>query len=54
MPEGVITAKVNPETGLRDDGGIPDVFYAEYPPRRDESFAVPVPATGRDIREQLF
>ncbi len=54
MPEGIITAKVNPETGLRDDGGIPDVFYNEYPPRRDESFATPVPATGRDIREQLF
>ncbi len=54
MPDGIVTARINPETGLRDDSGIPEVFYAEYPPRRDESFAVPVPATGRDIREQLF
>jgi hypothetical protein len=55
MPSGLVTMRVNPETGLRDDyGGMPDIFYAEYPPRRDESFSVPVPAAGRDIREQLF
>ena len=54
MPEGIITARVNAETGLRDDsGGVSEVFYAEFPPRRDDTLAVPVPAR-RDIREQLF
>jgi len=56
MPEGLVTMRVNPETGLRDDTrGISEVFYTEYPPRRDETLAVPVPAAaGRDIRDQLF
>ncbi|HZQ62809.1 MAG TPA: penicillin-binding protein 1A [Casimicrobiaceae bacterium] len=55
MPEGLINVRINPETGLRDDfGGISEVFYAEYPPRRDDTLAAPVPASGRDIREQLF
>jgi hypothetical protein len=56
MPEGLVTMRVNPETGLRDDtAGISEVFYTEYPPRRDETLAVPVPAAaGRDIRDQLF
>ncbi|MEP6658024.1 MAG: penicillin-binding transpeptidase domain-containing protein, partial [Betaproteobacteria bacterium] len=54
MPEGIITARVNAETGLRDDGGgVSEVFYAEFPPRRDDTLAVPAPAS-RDIREQLF
>ncbi|MEP7207494.1 MAG: penicillin-binding protein 1A [Casimicrobiaceae bacterium] len=56
MPEGIVTVRVNPDSGLRDDsGGIPEIFFAEYPPRRDEGFAGPAPSpAGRDIREQLF
>ncbi|MEO5701147.1 MAG: penicillin-binding protein 1A [Casimicrobiaceae bacterium] len=56
MPEGIVTVRVNPASGLRDDSsGIAEIFFAEYPPRRDESFAGPTPSpAGRDIREQLF
>ncbi|MDQ6619620.1 MAG: penicillin-binding protein 1A [Pseudomonadota bacterium] len=54
MPEGLVTVRINPDTGLRDDsGGISEVFYSEHPPRRDESLSVQAPA-GRDVREQLF
>jgi hypothetical protein len=54
QPEGVVSLRVNPSTGLRDDvAGVPEVFYSEFPPRRDETYSVPVPA-GRDIRDQLF
>ena len=33
-PEGVISVRINPDTGLRDDGGtsIAEYFFAEYPP----------------------
>jgi penicillin-binding protein 1A len=54
VPEGLVTAKINAESGLRDDGGVTDYFYAEFPPRRgEESVARPAVPT-RDIRDQLF
>jgi penicillin-binding protein 1A len=54
VPEGLITARVNAESGLRDDGGLTDYFYAEFPPRRgEESVARPTVPT-REIRDQLF
>jgi penicillin-binding protein 1A len=57
VPEGVISVRINPESGLRDEGSsLSEWFYAEFPPRgRDESLAPP--AGGRsvpDVREQLF
>jgi penicillin-binding protein 1A len=55
MPEGIISARINAETGLRDEGSaLTDYFYAEFPPRgRDESL-VPAGQPARDIRDQLF
>ena len=56
MPDGIVAAKINADTGLRDDGGtITDFFFAEFPPRgRDDSFSPPSGAPGKDIRDQLF
>jgi penicillin-binding protein 1A len=57
-PEGVLVARVNPETGLRepdDRGGIVEYFYSEFPPKVRED--VLVPGTSRvpgEIRNQLF
>jgi penicillin-binding protein 1A len=57
-PEGVLVARVNPETGLRepdDRGGIVEYFYSEFPPKLRED--VLVPGTSRvpgEIRNQLF
>ena len=60
VPEGVVQARINPESGLREvDGkGIPEYFYQEFlPPERDgESAPVGAPAgkTGDDVKGQLF
>ncbi len=55
MPEGIIAAKVNAESGLRDEGSsLTDYFYAEFPPRAREESLVPVGQPARDIRDQLF
>ncbi|TMH60304.1 MAG: penicillin-binding protein 1A [Betaproteobacteria bacterium] len=57
-PEGVLVARVNAETGLRepdDRSGIVEYFYSEFPPKLRED--VLVPGTGRvpgEIRNQLF
>ena len=53
-PEGVVVARVNPETGLRDDGGTPEYFYSEFTPHRDETAAAPGRESPREIRNQLF
>jgi penicillin-binding protein 1A len=56
-PDGVITVKVNPDTGLRDDaGGVAEYFFAEYPPAgRGEGLAPQVPGRSpQDVRDQLF
>jgi len=56
-PEGVISVRINAESGLRDDSsGLSDWFYTEFPPRaRDDALA---PATGgrtgQEVRDQLF
>jgi penicillin-binding protein 1A len=58
QPEGVLVARINPESGLRepdDRGGIPEYFYSEFPPRPRED--VLAPGTTRvpgEIRNQLF
>ena len=49
VPEGVVQARINPESGLREvDGkGIPEYFYQEFlPPERDGESAPVVASTG--------
>ena len=58
-PEGVIVARISPDTGLRDPeerAGIAEYFYSEFPPKlRDD---VPLAPGGSrapgEIRNQLF
>jgi penicillin-binding protein 1A len=54
MPDGILAAPINAETGLRDDAGtITEYFFSEFPPRRrDDGFTPGKP--GKDIRDQLF
>jgi penicillin-binding protein 1A len=56
-PENVISVRINPESGLRDDGStLSEWFYAEFPPRGREDTLAPA-VSGRpaqDVREQLF
>jgi penicillin-binding protein 1A len=55
MPDGIIAVKINPDSGLRDEGSsLTDYFYAEFPPRGREESLVPVGQPARDIRDQLF
>jgi penicillin-binding protein 1A len=57
-PEGMISVRVNPETGLRDDGsGVAEYFFAEFPPAegRSDGLAAPVPGRAtQDVRDQIF
>jgi penicillin-binding protein 1A len=57
-PEGVIVARINPDTGLREfdeRGGINEYFYAEFPPKlRDDVLAPGIVRTPGEIRNQLF
>ncbi len=61
MPEGVVQAHINPETGLRDPEGrgAPDYFYQEFLPALHDSAAPQpqAPGAGRppeDVKSQLF
>jgi penicillin-binding protein 1A len=59
-PPNVVSVRINPESGLRDDSSnLSDWFYAEFTPRgREEAFApsaaVTPGAPARDARDQLF
>jgi penicillin-binding protein 1A len=57
-PEGVVVARVNPETGLRDSddrGGLVEYFYAEFPPKgREDATLTGGGRTPGEIRNQLF
>ena len=56
-PDGILVAKINPESGLRetDGGGISEYFYAEFPPRQREDALAPAGAQApREVRNQLF
>jgi len=58
-PPGVITARVDPDTGLRvaeGHPGIPDFFYQEFPPPEGAvaSAVFGGGAPAEDIRNQLF
>jgi len=54
MPEGIVTAAISAETGLRDESGtLTEYFLSEFPPRkRDDSMTQS--KSGKDIRDQLF
>jgi penicillin-binding protein 1A len=55
MPDGIVTVKINPDTGLRDDQrGISEFFYSEFLPRGRDEGLLPGGAPTRDIRDQLF
>jgi penicillin-binding protein 1A len=55
MPDGVVTMKINADTGLRDEyGGIDEYFYAEFLPRGRDDSGAPGAQPARDIRDQLF
>jgi penicillin-binding protein 1A len=58
LPEGVVSVRVNPETGLRDDAShVSEYFFAEYPPAggRSDGLVAPVPGrTAQDVRDQIF
>jgi penicillin-binding protein 1A len=58
-PEGVLSLRINADSGLRDDAGsLSEWFFSEYIPRREEpSLARPQASGGRppqDVRNQLF
>ena len=57
-PDGIVSLRINADSGLRDDGGsLSEWFFSEYVPRRDEAaVAVPGAPNGppRDVRNQLF
>ena len=54
MPDGVVGVKVNAETGLREDGGLTEYFFSEFPPRGREESLTPTGTPVKDIRDQLF
>jgi penicillin-binding protein 1A len=58
-PPGVVSMRINPDTGLRDDSSrISDWFLAEFTPRMAQDAlapaAMPGAAPSRDVRDQLF
>jgi penicillin-binding protein 1A len=58
-PPGVVSLRINPETGLRDDTSrLSDWFLAEFTPRMQMDAlapaAMPCAAPSRDVRDQLF
>jgi penicillin-binding protein 1A len=56
QPDGIVVARINPETGMREsDGGIPEYFYAEFTPRiRDDATGQAGTQAPREVRNQLF
>jgi penicillin-binding protein 1A len=59
-PSGVVSLRINPDTGLRDDSSrYSDWFLSEYTPRMSQDALAPatmVPGAtpARDVRDQLF
>jgi penicillin-binding protein 1A len=61
VPEAVVQARINPESGLRDpDGRISEYFYQEFlPAERDGEAPAPAAAPGavkppEEVKSQLF
>ena len=58
-PAGVVSMRINPDTGLRDDSSrVSDWFLAEFAPRMAQDALAPAAMPGatpaRDVRDQLF
>ncbi len=57
-PDGLISVRINAETGLRDESSsISEYFFAEFPPRGGGEGLAPATVPGRapqDVRDQLF
>jgi penicillin-binding protein 1A len=60
-PAGVISVRINPDTGTRaeeGEGGLGDYFYQEFPPPEGGGVPIGMPTTGErpaeEIRNQLF
>jgi penicillin-binding protein 1A len=58
-PPGVVSVRINPDTGLRDDSSrFSDWFLAEFTPRMAQDALAPALMPGaaprRDVRDQLF
>ena len=56
-PEGIISVRINPDSGLRDDSSnLSEYFFAEFPPAgRVDALAPVVPGrSAQDVRDQLF
>ncbi|MEO8755205.1 MAG: penicillin-binding protein, partial [Casimicrobiaceae bacterium] len=57
VPDGVISVRINAESGLRDDSSnLSDYFFAEFPPRGGGDTLAPVTPGQKspDVRDQLF
>ncbi len=56
VPDGVLTARINADTGMRDsEGAVTEYFFAEYPPhQREDALAPPGAHAPREVRNQLF
>ena len=61
VPEGVVQARISPESGLRDpDGRIAEYFYQEFLPAEREGETAPVgapagaPKPPEEVKSQLF
>jgi penicillin-binding protein 1A len=56
QPDGIVVARINAETGLRDnEGTVSEFFYAEFPPRQREDALAPAGSPApREVRNQLF
>jgi len=56
-PDGVVSLRINAESGLRDDSSnLSDYFYSEFTPRsRDDGLTAPTPTRSpQEVRDQIF
>ncbi len=56
-PDGVVSLKINADSGLRDDSSnLSEFFYSEFTPRaRDDGLAPPTPTrSSQEVRDQIF
>ncbi len=55
-PDGILVARINAETGMRDnEGAVTEYFFAEFPPhQREDALAPPGAQAPKEVRNQLF
>jgi penicillin-binding protein 1A len=56
-PDGVVSLRINGESGLRDDSSnVSEYFYNEFIPRsRDDGLTAPTPTrSSQEVRDQIF